>query len=192
MKGADIKQIVNDRNLGCCGTILWECKNTANWNNSWVQKLKEDQRQSKADIAVLASAVLPENIKSFGMSENVWITSFSVVSCLSEVLRYSLIEVAANRSALVNKDQKIEALYSYFASSGFRQRIEPIVEALSSMQVQISRERRAMESHWAEREEGIRIAIKGAAGLYGDIKGIMGGAAVSQIESLQLLSAPKE
>ena len=51
-RGADISQVVVDKLGHKCGTILWESKN-AKWTDGWVAKLKEDQRQAKADIAVL-------------------------------------------------------------------------------------------------------------------------------------------
>lgn len=185
-KGADILQKVKDKS-NLCGAILWESKNTIRWNNSWIEKLKNDQRDQKADIAVLASIAIPDGIQHFGMIENVWVTSLPVAHCLADALRFSLIEVAANKLALVSKDQKIETLYAYFASPQFKQRIEPIVEALGSMKDQTNRERQAMERIWAEREKEIEKAIKGAAGFYGDIRGIIGGAFLPEIDRLQLL-----
>jgi len=187
VKGADIVQRVKDRDNRLCGTILWESKNTRRWNDSWIEKLKNDQRAQKADIAVLASVAIPEDIQNFGMKEGVWVTCLPLACCLADVLRFSIIELAANKLALVSKDQKIETLYTYFASPQFKQRIEPIVEALSSMQAQTNRERQAMERIWAEREKEIEKAIKGAAGFYGDIRGIIGRAFLPEIDRLQLL-----
>jgi len=187
-KGADVIQKVKDSGGQLCGTILWESKNTIRWNNNWIEKLKNDQRDQKADIAVLASITIPEDIHNFGMIQGVWVTCLPVAYCLADVLRFSLIEVAASRLALVDKDQKIETLYAYFASPNFKQRMEPIVEALCSMQEEIDQERRAMESIWAKREKEIEKAIKGAAGFYGDIGGIIGGAFLPQIDRLQLLA----
>jgi hypothetical protein len=184
-KGADILQRVKDKGK-LCGTILWESKNTLRWNAGWIEKLKSDQRDKKANIAVLASRVVPEGIQHFGTIENVWVTSLSVVCGLADALRFGLIEVASSKLALVGIDRKVEALYGYFASPQFKQRIEPIVEALCSMQDQINGERRAMERIWAERQKEIEKAIKGAAGFYGDIGGIVGGALLPEIERLQL------
>lgn len=191
VKGADVIQRVREGNQ-LCGTILWESKNTKRWNSSWIEKLKNDQRDQKADIAVLATITLPEGIQQFGMIQGVWVTYSLAASYLADVLRFSLIEIATNRLALVDRDQKIETLYAYFTSPHFTQRIEPIAEALSSMQEELNRERRAMESIWAQREKEIDKAIKAAAGFYGDIKGIIGGTFLPQIERLQLLSPTED
>jgi len=40
-------------------------KEQKNWNNQWIDKLKEDQREIKADIAVIASTVLPKKYKKY-------------------------------------------------------------------------------------------------------------------------------
>jgi len=191
-RGADVIQKVKDEASQLCGTILWESKNTIKWNNSWIGKLKNDQRDQKADIAVLASITVPEDIENFGMIQGVWVTCLPIACCLADVLRFSLIEIANNKLALIDRDQKIEALYDYLSSPRFRQRIEPIVEAFRSMREELARERKAMESLWASREMEISKAEKAAAEFYGDIRGIIGGALLPQIEGLRLLSTGEE
>jgi hypothetical protein len=46
--GGDVLQRVVDNNGTLCGTILWESKRTKNWNNSWLPKLREDQRRARS------------------------------------------------------------------------------------------------------------------------------------------------
>jgi hypothetical protein len=55
VRGADCIQEVFTPGGHCCGKILWESKRTKNWSNAWVDKLKEDQREAKADIAAIIS-----------------------------------------------------------------------------------------------------------------------------------------
>jgi len=192
VKGADVIQRVRGKVGKCCGVILWESKNTRNWNEAWIDKLKGDQRDKKADIAVIASIALPEDIPQFGMREGVWVTYLPLAGCLSEILRFSLIEITNNKVASEGKEQKIETLYTYFISTQFKQRIEPIIEALSSVQTQTKRERRAFEKIWAEREKQIEKAIDATAGFYGDIRGIIGSTALPTIETLELPESIEE
>jgi hypothetical protein len=35
-----------------CGTILWESKRTRNWSESWLAKLRDDQRTAKAETGI--------------------------------------------------------------------------------------------------------------------------------------------
>src|SRR3989344_1296924 len=51
-RGADVVQEVIDDQGRECGVILWESKN-AKWSPAWIAILKENQRQAKAQIAVL-------------------------------------------------------------------------------------------------------------------------------------------
>ncbi len=55
VSGADVHQIVMDARGRQNGAILWECKNTRNWSDGWIAKLKQDQRSLHADVAVLVS-----------------------------------------------------------------------------------------------------------------------------------------
>jgi hypothetical protein len=66
VRGADCKQIVNNAIGQPCGSILWELKRTKNWSPDWIEKLKEDQRNTNASIAVLATQALPKEIEPFG------------------------------------------------------------------------------------------------------------------------------
>ena len=73
-KGADIIQTVRLQSGKIAGSILWETKRTKNWQSTWIQKMKDDQRDCKAEIAVIASEVVPQEIKNFGIENGVWIT----------------------------------------------------------------------------------------------------------------------
>ncbi|MGE9269055.1 MAG: DUF2130 domain-containing protein, partial [Verrucomicrobiales bacterium] len=57
--------------------------------------------------------------------------------------------------------------------------------AFEAMQLQIMREKRAMEKQWKEREKQIERVIKNTVGLYGDMQGIIGGQ-IPTIPALEL------
>ena len=61
IRGADVLQKIHTPTGHYCGSILWESKNTRSWGADWIVKLKDDQREKKADLAVLASVVLPKS-----------------------------------------------------------------------------------------------------------------------------------
>jgi len=54
-------------------------------------------------------------------------------------------DVSRERTASTGKSEKMEALYQYLAGVEFKQKIEGIIEAFTSMQDQLNKERRAME-----------------------------------------------
>jgi hypothetical protein len=173
-RGADVVQRVNARIGDCCGVIYWESKNTKAWSDSWVEKLKTNQREIKADIAVIASVVLPKDVHQFGEYQGVWVVDWTFASSLGCALRFTLMELNRVKVASQGKDQKIEMLYKYLVSGQFKQRVEAIVGAFTKMRGDLDLERQSMERIWNRREKQIEAAIKGTAGMLGDIEGIAG------------------
>ena len=185
IKGADIIQEVRDTSMNECGKIIWEAKNTKNWSPLWLQKLKDDQREVGANMAILISIALPEGIKGFGMVEGVWVTDRSSSLPLASAIREQLIQVNFARSASQGKSEKMDVMFSYLSGDEFRQRVEAIVETFSNMQDQLNKEKRAMERIWKEREKQIQRITTNTIGMYGDVRGIIG-SSVQSIPALEL------
>jgi hypothetical protein len=72
-RGADILQKVHNASGQYCGTIIWETKRTKGWNDGWIDKLKEDQREAKAEIAVIVTTALPKEVSNFALIDWVWV-----------------------------------------------------------------------------------------------------------------------
>lgn len=186
VRGGDLKHSVHTNVGADCGMILWETKRTKNWSGGWIDKLKEDMRAAKAELAVLVSQVLPEGIKHFGPLDGVWVCDYNSALPLAAALRSGLINAAIARLAETGKAGKMEELYGYLCSHEFRQHIEAVIESFVAMQEDLQRERRAMDKAWGAREKQITRAIQHTAQLYGSIQGIAGSAALPEIKTLQL------
>ena len=185
VKGADIHQIIHNETGKTCGSILWECKRTKNWNDSWITKVKEDRQRVKADLAVIVTEALPKEIKEFGELEGVWITNYKHYLGLANVLRVGLVQVAITRLQQAGKDQNIEVLHKYLTGSEFHNRVEAILEPYLTMKDELEKEKRAIQSSWAKREKHLEKAIENTAGMYGDLQGIMG-KSLPEIKTLEL------
>ena len=174
-----------------CGTILWETKRTKNWSDSWLSKLRDDQRISKAEIAVIVSHALPKGIETFELVEGVWVTHPRAIIPVAIALRHLLIEVNCARQASEGRQTKTEMIYQYLTGPRFRHRVEAIVESFSSMQEDLNKEKRAIIKQWAKREEQIDRVMQATVGMYGDLQGIAG-RTLQEIEGLELraLSSP--
>lgn len=188
INGADVIHRVYNRRGDGCGVIVWESKRTKAWNDAWVQKLKDDLRLVKGDIAVLVSEVLPKGVEYFAPINGIWVTTPSCALNLAATLRGQLIEVAATKLAAVGKNEKMEVLYHYLTGSEFRQRVEAIVEAFVDMQKDLQAERRTAERQWAKREKQIQRVIANTAGMHGDLQGIVG----SSLQTIPALTAGED
>ena len=167
------------------GTILWEFKRTKNWSDAWLVKLRGDQRTAKAEIAVIVSQVLPKGVETFEMVEGVWVTHPRAALPVAMILRQSLLELALARQATEGQQTKTEMVYQYLTGPRFRQRVEAIVEAFSTMQEDLDKERKAIMKQWAKREEQIERVMGATVGMYGDLQGIAG-KSLQEIEGLEL------
>ena len=183
--GGDVVQRVVSVSGQPCGMILWESKRTKNWSDGWLPKLREDQRAAKADIAVIVSQSLPKGLDTFQTIDGVCVTHPRLVLPVATLLRQSLIEVAQSRQAIQGQQAKTEMVYDYLTSPRFRQRIEAIVEAFSTMQADLERERKVITKQWAKRDEQINRVMKSTVGMYGDLQGIAG-KSLQEIESLEM------
>jgi hypothetical protein len=109
--GGDVLHRVVGAGGQASGTILWESKRTKNWSDSWLVKLREDQRTAKAEIAVMVSQILPKGVETFEMVEGVWVTHPRAALPVAMILRQSLLEIAIARQSSEGQQTKTEMIY---------------------------------------------------------------------------------
>ena len=119
------------------------------------------------------------------MIEGIWVTHPRAALPVAAILRQSLLDVALARQSSEGQQTKTEMVYQYLTGPRFRQRVEAIVEAFSSMQEDLDKERKAIRRQWAKREEQIERVMGATVGIYGDLQGIAG-KSLQEIESLEL------
>jgi len=174
VRGADVLQVVKNHYGKSCGTIIWESKRTRAWSDSWLIKLKEDQRLMKAEVAVIVSQVLPDGVKNFTQKQGVWITNFDSIIGLALVLRQSLIELSMIKASIVGRQEKKEILWNYLTSTEFRQRIEAVYDAYSQLMDDLRKEKDWFRKKWAKQEKNIEKVAENILGIHGDLQGIVG------------------
>jgi hypothetical protein len=184
-RGGDCVHHVKDGYGNLCGKILYESKRTKNFGGDWAAKLKEDMRLTQADIGVIVTEVLPNEMTRFGQYEGVWVCTFGEFKALAALFRDSLFRIGEVRTAQENKGDKMQLLYAYLTSTEFRQKMEAIVEAFQQMQDDLNKEKAQAMSHWARREKQIFKVMENTVSLYGDVRGIAG-TAIKEIEALEI------
>lgn len=182
--GDTIQRVVSPAGV-VAGTILWESKRTKNWSNGWLPKLRDDQRTANAEISVLVSHALPEGVETFDIIDGVWVTHPRVVVPVATILRNALLQVSTARLISEGQQTKAEMVYEYLTGPRFRQRVEAIVEAFSSMKEDLDKERKTILKQWAKRSEQIDRVMSATVGMYGDLQGIAG-KSIQEIEGLEL------
>ena len=173
-RGADIRQEVYSAPGVRAGTILWETKNAENWGADWIQKVKQDARDSKAEIPVIVSTVLPKGVRVLGEVDGVWVCEPAFATVIGVALRTGLIEASDARRATEGAATKAELLYQYMMSPEFRSWLEGIAEPFKQMQSDLVSEKRTMYARWNKREKQLERVMTSVAGLSGDLQGIAG------------------
>lgn len=172
-RGADIIQTVRTASGQVCGKIIWEAKRAENWSEKWLQKLKDDQQEANADIAVLVTTAMPKGIsETFCRMGDVWVVSPQVMRPVGETLRVILLE--SQRLKLVNtgRNEKMEQLYNYLASPQFTQRIRSMLESFETMRADLDAEKRAMQRIWAKRQSQIERLTGSMTSVVGELQAI--------------------
>ena len=183
VKGADVIQTVRNGMGESCGKIIYESKRTKAFAKEWIDKLKEDFRAQKADIAILVTEALPRDAGSFTEREGIWICTYHDVQSVAHILRTTLIKMHETGRAQENKGEKMQMLYEFLTGNEFKQQIEAIVEGFSTMQEAVRKEKLMMEKIWKEREKQLDKVLINAVHFYASVKGIAG----SSVPDIQLL-----
>lgn len=187
--GGDILHKVLSPSGQQCGMLLWESKRTKNWSDSWISKLRNDQRAARADLAVLVSRALPKEILGFDFIDGMWVVEPRCAIPVAIALRQFLIEIASVRQTNLGQSTKMGMVYEYLTGPRFRAHVESIVEKFTEMEQDLAKERKTMTRLWAKREGQIRGVIESTAGMYGDLQGIAG-KSLNEIEGLQMAMLP--
>lgn len=186
--GADIRQIVKTPKGTTCGVILWELKRTKTFSDDYIETLKKNLRNDKADIPALVSEVMPKGYQNgLGQKNGVWIAIPALALPLAQLLRKALFDAMRQKVISQNKQSKAEELYNFITSNQFIQHVESMVSTYFSMKEQITKERAAFEKQWKQRESQVDQLLLGMAGMYGGMQGIAG-SALPPIKRLELES----
>ena len=185
IRGGDALQKVVAKNGRESGFILWESKQTKAWSEGWVAKLKEDQREAKADLAVIVSSVLPERVRRFGYHAGVWVTNLETAIELCWVLRYHLVQATGIRQAAEASKEDKDELFKYVTSPQFAQRVGAMMDAYQQILEDGEREKKWFSAKWARQEKSIRTLMEQTGGVYGELGGIVG-KALQNVRNLSL------
>ena len=172
--GADVIQKVRSNTGNEAGIIVYESKRTKSFGKDWIGKLKEDGGRVKADICVLVTDALPEDIERIGQKDGVWICTFTEFKGLALVLRDTIIRLSEAYASQTNKGEKMQMLYDYLNGKEFATQIGTILDSFNELRKGYIDERNKMERIWKTREKQLEKIMINANGFIGSIQGIAG------------------
>ncbi len=191
VKGADVLQIVFN-NLGqSCGKILWEAKRHEDWQDKWIQKLKDDQMEQNAEIAIIVTTALPKGCSElFTKEDDIWIISDQLIKPFANTLRFTLIETSKQKQINLGKDEKKELIYNYLNSPQFVQKVKSVLGTFVNMKNDLDKEKASIQRIWKKRETQIERVVNNISSVVGELQGLSQGS-LSQLEDIEQLMLPE-
>jgi hypothetical protein len=184
-RGADVIQVVRTNQGNECGKIYYESKRTKNFDYGWLQKLRDDNLEVKADVLVIVTEAMPSDTEyKYFYKDGVWVCSFWEIKSFTLILRQGLLQIQAITITQQGKETKMELLYDFLTSQEFRGQFEAIIEGFKSLQDSYSDEKLKMQKIWKEREKQLEKILSNAVNFYGSLKGIAG-ASIPDIKMLE-------
>jgi hypothetical protein len=182
-RGADLVQTVRSSGKEF-GKIIWEVKNTKNWSDRWIPKLKDDQGEVNADICVLVTKALPQDASGFYITNDVYVTKMEFSVSLATLFRVNLMQVYRIKKATEGSGDKKDRLFKYITGSEFVQRIKLKISTIYDMKRDLEKEKGALTRQWAKREKQIEKVFTSTVELWGDFDGILDPRELPKIEGV--------
>jgi len=155
VRGCDIIQSVRNSSQAILGKVCWEAKNTKTFDRAWIEKLKQAQRDTNSDLAVLVSVAMPDGIRHLGYLEGVWVCAPNAAGGVAILIRHTLMRIGESKVLAESRDDRVRALCDYIGSNQFRLAAENVIGIVKSMEQQLDSEQKAFTRAWSKRRQHI-------------------------------------
>ena len=159
VKGADIVHEVMD-GTKVAGRIVYESKNTLNWQNGFIAQAKKYQTQYDTPHVMIVTRVFPSKHKGLCVVRDVPVVEQCMVVALATVIREGVIEIAKLRLSGKCRNGKSQELFEYIVGDKFCTRFREMAEGIASLREQQQKERTWHENEW-QAESKIHESIEG-------------------------------
>jgi hypothetical protein len=138
--------------LVAAGLIVYECKDTLQWSNRFVEQARKEGRTHKTPYLVIVTRAFPGGEKTLCVRGGVVVVHPTRLVELAQVMRRMVVEV--HQTALLGEGQvaKNAALYEYLTSGDFREAFDTMAESADRLSQLLNKERKTHEQTWARRE----------------------------------------
>lgn len=173
VNGFDAKQVIrfNGKEIGSIG---YEVKNTKNWSDGFIEKIKTDNLSAKCDLLVIVTKSTPKEMEGqkFMLINGVWVTSIHFLSDLSSLLRFGLLKVHEQRITQQNGDTKAHLLYAFLTSQECQALFNSMMDGLKKLEEMNEEEERKLQALFKKRKKQLEQLMSHFISYYGTMKGI--------------------
>ncbi len=186
--GADLTQVVINPFGTSVGKIIYESKKQKSWKEEWIQKLRQDAIAEQADIKVIVTTALPENMKSFGQIDDIFICQYHELPVVVTLLREVLIQVHQEKNVQENMKTVQERIVDYIRGDEFMTVMTMVQQAYHAFSEDLRKEEEYMKKRWKARRDYLNRITTGMTSVLGSLAAIGG----SQLNFARQLNSPPE
>lgn len=149
-KKGDVIQTVN-YNKKSVGTILYECKKTEEYQNSFISEIKKHQEIAKADYGVIVTHSTKQNKSSFFIENDIIVINPLGLLDIAFLLRDMLIQLSIMKLTKEKNEQKGQEILRYMQTGEFKKYMIDTVEKSKSAYNLLIQEVKSHKKNWEER-----------------------------------------
>jgi hypothetical protein len=151
--GADIFQRVKfrtDGDLTEAGLIIYECKDTLHWSNSFTAQMRAEAKLHGTPYAILVSRCFPPGLRGLAVVDDIVVVDPARVLPLAEIMRRMVVNSYRAGAVAGSQAEKTAELFRFISSTEFGQAFDTLVEAVETLEGLLTRERRSHQKTWSE------------------------------------------
>ncbi len=149
--GPDIRHWVMYKGESC-GQIVYDSKNQQQWRDAWVTKLRQDQIDTGAEHAVLATTVFPAGKKEICVDESgVILVNPARAVHIAHLLREAMIAMHVKGLGQKERAGKTNKLYEFITSNEYRQQFDQVKSLNKELEEVDTKEKQEHDKVWNER-----------------------------------------
>jgi hypothetical protein len=160
-KGGDVLHTVMEAGKAC-GTILYEVKNTQQFQTAFTRQLKNDLERHDTPYGLLVTRAMPGGRSGVCEYNGVWVVTPALASVLASVFREFIVALAKSKLSTSDVPTKMVKLYEYLRSEDFRTGVERIEDRVREMRDALKKEESSHRSAWQLREQQMNTIARDA------------------------------
>jgi hypothetical protein len=148
-KGDVIQTVIYNKKI--VGSILYECKKTEKYDNSFIKEIKRHQEVARADYGVIVTHALKQNKSSFFIDESIIVIDPMGLLDIAYLLRITLIQLSVMKLTKEKTEQKGQEILRYMQTGEFKKYMIDNVEKSKSAYRLLIKEVDSHKKNWEER-----------------------------------------
>lgn len=180
-KCGDILQTVRETGKDI-GGILYECKKTEKWQNSFLVQVKRDMASRGANYGVVVTFALPKSQRGFMVRSGVCFVHPYGALYLADTLRTAIVEAHKAKMSPGKVEQRLKDLMAFIQGNRFKGAIRQIVGETEELVQAMGHEIQNHKKYWNDRYTHYRNIHDTASKVRSEAVGILKGDGSAQID----------